>query len=563
MYCNKCGNEIKEGQNFCTNCGAPVESLNQPVKVKKNKYVLPLCISLIAVVSVVGSFFVARNFYAFMGSRMRPAQIEHTQKAETEDNKGSYTNIHENGAEEAETVDDSNYKAEDYSGPYNYFFDEWVVPVEGAFVSKSGYVNTKYLGENILVAQTTDLRRALILTEKGFKYVNKDALDKELPKETQCADLAVRGSNMFYVLPTDIKDNVEVGELYIIDSDNGKSKLIAKDVVISSPVISPSGKYVAYSGYNSEDKMEMYLGGDGVEAKEVIEGLCYPICVSDSGKMFFTKVSESGVFAYNSEECYQIIKCNEVKNCFINTHCEELVAGADNGTFYYNFDLEGATQISEAPLAGVFTDALNQPYGQIADTTFCDVESLNEVLFISNSGSTFAIADGGKGITTLKRAFNDLTNVAVYNSAGKRTVLYSCDGKLFRVNLDEGDAQETILSGDIVVDSFVCSYDLKKIWLISGGNIFYVENGETKHVASGIGSNIDPLGTGIAWNIEDGWLYYVKGGSLYRVNNTGESEHVVAEDAEILTNIYGKLYYLPASRSCVYLFMNGKFEEVI
>ena len=75
MYCNKCGNEIKEGQYFCTNCGAPVESLNQPVKVKKNKYVLPLCISLIAVVSVVGSVFVARNFYAFMGSRMRPAQI--------------------------------------------------------------------------------------------------------------------------------------------------------------------------------------------------------------------------------------------------------------------------------------------------------------------------------------------------------------------------------------------------------------------------------------------------------------------------------------------------------
>ncbi len=31
MFCNTCGNAIKQGEKFCTNCGAPVNVNGQPI----------------------------------------------------------------------------------------------------------------------------------------------------------------------------------------------------------------------------------------------------------------------------------------------------------------------------------------------------------------------------------------------------------------------------------------------------------------------------------------------------------------------------------------------------
>lgn len=31
MFCNKCGNTIKQGEKFCTNCGTPVNMNGQPM----------------------------------------------------------------------------------------------------------------------------------------------------------------------------------------------------------------------------------------------------------------------------------------------------------------------------------------------------------------------------------------------------------------------------------------------------------------------------------------------------------------------------------------------------
>ena len=544
---------------------------NMMAPKKKNKYALPIGIAIGAVVFIGAVVVLISQVYkALVPEQSNLASSEAAEVAEvteeSSEESSALAQIETADNEDAEAVDPK-YVPEDYAGPYDYFNgDSWVVPVEGMFVSSSGYVNSKYLGDAMAIAQSTDLSSALVLTKDGFRYINKDAADVDFAPDAQCADIAVRGKNMFYVIPTEKVDDYELADLYIMNMENGKSNIIAKSIVRSTPVISPNGIYVAYTRYYSKDKaVEMFIGGDNVTEEKVESGMCHPICISDEKKMFYVKEGDPEICAFDSHNTRTLIRGAEVKQCFINSKCDELVVNVPYATFYYNFELENdaPTQLCDAEITGAFTDCLNQVYGQYGNTTFCDVPTLKDIIFSSSDNSVFVISSDGKESTKLDHSISDFSNMIMYNADGKRTMLYSCDGKMYSIELDGDDKTEKVFFDDITVDNFVCSYDLKKVWIVSSGDVCYLDNGKATFVASGIDKSSNPLDTGIVWNIEDNWLYYLKGGALYRVNQTQDSEHMVAEDASILTNIYGKVYYLPASRKNVYLYMNGKFEKVI
>ncbi|MBE6489133.1 MAG: zinc ribbon domain-containing protein [Methanosphaera stadtmanae] len=64
MYCNKCGTEIKDGTQFCMNCGNPVEEkkdVKSIVKTKKAKLIVSIV--LVLVIAVVGCLFGRRLLY--------------------------------------------------------------------------------------------------------------------------------------------------------------------------------------------------------------------------------------------------------------------------------------------------------------------------------------------------------------------------------------------------------------------------------------------------------------------------------------------------------------------
>ena len=541
---------------------------NMMAPKKKNKYALPIGIAIGAVVFIGAvAVLISQVYKALVPDQSNLASSEVAEVTEESSEESSALGqIETADNEDAEAVN-SKYIPEDYTGPYDYFNgDSWVVPVEGMFVSSSGYVNSKYIGESMAIAQSTDLSSALVLTKDGFRYINKDAADVDFAPDAQCADIAVRGKNMFYVIPTETVDDYELADLYIMNMETGKSNIIAKSIVRSTPVISPNGRYVAYTRYYSKDKVvEMFIGGDNVTEEKVESGMCHPICISDEKKMFYVEADKPEICVFDSYNSYPIISGMEVKQCFINSKCDELVVNVSGATFYYNFEFEnmGPAKLCDAEITGAFTDCLNQVYGQYGNTTFCDVPTLKDIIFASSDNSVFVISSDGKEITKLNHSISDFSNMIMYNANGKRTMLYSCEGKMYSIELDGDDKTEKVFFDDIPVDNFVCSYDLKKVWIVSSGDVCYLDNGKATFVASGIDKSSNPLDTGIVWNIEDNWLYYLKGGALYRVNQTQDSEHMVAEDASILTNIYGKVYYLPASRKNVYLFMNGKFEKVI
>ena len=54
MKCNKCGNEIKEEEQFCGKCGNKINPTNNSGKLKNKSSLLVLLIVIIFVVIVIG-----------------------------------------------------------------------------------------------------------------------------------------------------------------------------------------------------------------------------------------------------------------------------------------------------------------------------------------------------------------------------------------------------------------------------------------------------------------------------------------------------------------------------
>lgn len=490
-------------------------------------------------------------------------------KESGEDSKGDEEG--DNASEAQENNEDKNNNDEEIAAavisdeaPFYFKNEKWLIPVEGAFVNASGSVNTDYLGERMVITQTTDLGKAFIITSDGFRYIDEDTADIDFAPNAQCADIAPHGSDVFYVIPTGTKENVDLGELHVFNTDNGKDVLVSKDIVRDSPVIAPKGDIVAYSKYYGGDDIKMYVGGREHEEELIVEGTVFPLCVSDEKLIYYIDSTDYTVYKYDGKPV-KLFNCGAARNCFINTTCDEILFSGSEGIYYCNKDLSKASCLySGDKISGVFTDFIVQPYGQIANTSFCDVKSLKDIVFlIDGDKKAFVIDTEGKGAIELPCDFSKCTNLMISFDNEKRTVMYSHSGKLYKMELDDGKAEEKVFYENATVDSFVSSYDLNNIWIISGREVYYLKDNETTRVANEISTEADPLGNNIMWNAEDNYLYYVKNRQLYKVFDKESSGKLVSEDADILTNIYGKLYYLPKDRASVYLFTDGTFKKIL
>ena len=489
-------------------------------------------------------------------------------KESGEDSKGDEEG--DNASEAQENTEDKNNDEEiaaaviSDEAPFYFKNDKWLIPVEGAFVNASGSVNTDYLGERMVITQTTDLGKAFIITSDGFRYIDEDTADIDFAPNAQCADIAPHGSDVFYVIPTGTKENVDLGELHVFNTDNGKDVLVSKDIVRDSPVIAPKGDIVAYSKYFGGDDIKMYVGGREHEEELIVEGTVFPLCVSDEKLIYYIDSTDYTVYKYDGKPV-KLFNCGAARSCFINTTCDEILFSGSAGIYYCNKDLSKASCLySGDKISGVFTDFIVQPYGQIANTSFCDVKSLKDIVFlIDGDKKAFVIDTEGKGAIELPCDFSKCTNLMISFDNENRTGMYSHSGKLYKMELDDGKAEEKVFYENATVDSFVSSYDLNNIWIISGREVYYLKDNETSRVANEISTDADPLGNNIMWNAEDNYLYYVKNRQLYKVFDKESSGKLVSEDADILTNIYGKLYYLPKDRASVYLFTDGAFKKIL
>lgn len=63
MYCSKCGKEIKEGEEFCSNCGTSISAKWQGNIKQKNRNKSKLFFILTAIGTVITVMFIILHFY--------------------------------------------------------------------------------------------------------------------------------------------------------------------------------------------------------------------------------------------------------------------------------------------------------------------------------------------------------------------------------------------------------------------------------------------------------------------------------------------------------------------
>ena len=60
MECKKCGNEIKEGEEYCGFCGLRVKN-NEPIKIKFKHWLIGIIILVLLIIGIFISFVFEKN----------------------------------------------------------------------------------------------------------------------------------------------------------------------------------------------------------------------------------------------------------------------------------------------------------------------------------------------------------------------------------------------------------------------------------------------------------------------------------------------------------------------
>ena len=593
MFCTKCGNSLKEGDKFCENCGTPVfvpkswnpvppaaprystQPVTKPAPLSKKTKIMNIAFIVVGIAIVLcGYFFIVYRSTKLIVEPMQTLiekEIDEYFEEAYEDSYDEYdyddyewSDDEEEEVTEEDPIEYVHVDAPEYKGEYNYYKnDKWFISIENLIINSEGKTSDKLLGENASISTSRDFTEGMALTEGGqFYYINSDTAVVEFAPGTKCAELALDGDYMFYVIPEKTMgkgDEIEVGTLYIFNTATGISQKLAADVDIMSPVISADGKTVAYTRFTDSKNMALFIGGPEMEEKKLEKGQLRACSVTNEGNLFYTNKDQTEIYRYKDGKSKKVLTCSEFNNYFVDGDLDEILISCADGAYYCDSEMEKAACVFEGSLVtNMHTNGIHQSYGQFW-ATILDVKSLRDLFFISKTGKVFIINESGEGAAVLDHDYDDLGNI-VFDDAG-RMLLYSYDGVLYKSEVKDEGIEDTVLYDDEYIDTFFAGYDLKNIWIKVKDDIYYLKGDELSLVIPDYEINKDAEGLLFAWNIEDNKLYFTENGNLYSVYDTESSTERVSEDCAILAKYYGKLAYADYE-DAVYVYINGEFVKV-
>ena len=576
MFCTKCGHPLKEGDKFCENCGAPVVAFRKPghkpapAPLSRKKKIMNICFVVVAVSIIIG-FYVHLGYttYKLTKETLDPILSEYDYDYDYDyddddyDYEEEYDEEHEK--EQEKEIEYVHVDAPEYKGGYNYLTGEkWVLTIEDLIVNSEGKSNDKLVGQDCDSSTNRTFTEGMVLTEEGkFYYINSDTAAVEFAPGTKCAELALDGSRMFYLLPSEKpmgKDgDMNVGSLYLFDTATGISEKLADNVLELSPIISPGGKLVAYTRFTDSKNAVLCIAGSDMEEKQLEEGILRACSVTDDGDLFYTNKDQTEIYRYTEGKSKKVLSCSEFNNYFVDGDLNEILVSCEDGAYYCDFEMDKAAKVYDGNyVTNMHTPAIHQAYGQFWATVL-DVKSLKDLFFVSQDDDVFIINSNGEGAAVLKYSYENLDNVVFDDDS--RVIVYSYDGTLYRSRVtDEGFEEEGLYDKEYV-KMFYAGYDLKNIWLWIGDDIYYMNDGELECVIPDYIYDKDVDGLLFSWNIEDNKLYFVEDGTLYSVYNTESSIEKVADNCEFLYKEYGKLFYGDFDDN-IFVYINGEFVEV-
>lgn len=293
----------------------------------------------------------------------------------------------------------------------------------------------------------------------------------------------------YYVTEYDYNDYIKVGTLNLYDIKKKTSIEIAEEVVVSSAVLSPDGRTVAFvAEYDATDDFKGFYSVNGKEPVEVGKEKRV-FAISDKAKyVYYTDVDRVYVQKKNKEEKLAndiryvevLLNADNTEMLFFN---EDKTYITVNGGEKKKVASEELNEIILSDDASLYEQSLSKERGSIA-ISYTGVDTFEGKLFYSYSGDEIYYM---MNKYETEKLASGAYQYAV--SADGESLIYNNYSDIVKVTkFDKGGEKETIAS-NAYADSIYADGELKHVYLINmESDLYYVEKGKGKRIADDVTS---------------------------------------------------------------------------
>ena len=516
MYCENCGNQIKDGALFCNKCGTKVdysedESVVQEqhsqqhtlesnssvsVEVQKKRKVWPIWIGAIMGVVVIAAVIAFVLFF-----------------------NGQKTDANFMFLEDQLTI----YNSKDFDGK----------SYELNLFDKNGDVHSISSEVNGLFWMSMDRQSMLAYNENEVVYYYHGQFMPCDKRSFAWASMSPDGSSVFAA------ENNDDGQSYLY-----KYPFKSEDIILTAPRIdgltsSVSGKYICVTVEESKDNYVHYLiNTDTGESEKIEEQLYWVTSVSETGKTVFC-YRENGLSVYKDGKMEQISDDPSTGQIgkYYNYDSTQLFFVANNKSYLYD-EIEGVRQICDSWTYVLLPEGI-QHYSMAPD-------SWDHTYGVRDFRNLFLVEERENQITgaiyyldsdlTINEVTHNVKRSSVSND-GKTLVYLSNDGIVYSTKIGSKDSQGKIMVNPEEIGeakSFVVSPDCRKVFLLQ-------DNGDLYHNGILIDTGIDDTSF-YGGVFSDNYLIYLKNGQAY-VTDGGKPNQITNSNDGWVKSAYAGLYY--------------------
>lgn len=341
MFCKKCGNEIKEGERFCSKCGT-----NTDKKSLKKPIIICSIIAVICIIAVIVGIYLIKTNYTSVETGSSEVDSKQSNNEETKGFEQASINIENNIAEKVSfanlSIDDESLN-EIQKDIVNYFDNNYF-----AFYSKDAQ---KYpqIFQNAKVTTSAAVVKVLKSTNDEFEVLAVDcgqgaynyyenAKIEDIPVEQLLVisgkQLSERVStnDIFYLYGRyiDVESRDIDGKSYMV------SKLQANNIVKNEQTVENIGGFTVYSSkevqkysYNTLKNIAEYIFGKDIKVNEAVEGQDYKTDDGNFYKITLDNQSNVNFKVFNMYKNKGLITYNKIHNGLSDNIQKRLFISAD------------------------------------------------------------------------------------------------------------------------------------------------------------------------------------------------------------------------------------------